>query len=205
MLVSGGLTSTVQVRVSGVGSSLLAASTALTENVCWVSASPVYDAGEVQPVNGAASSEHWNVAPCSFDVNENWAAVAAVGPLGPAVIVVSGALLSIVQERTAGALVPVTPSGTSSPSATTANVCGPAGSGPATSTGDVHGDRTAPSSEHQYLEAPTAENANEADVSAVEGGGPAVTEGAGACVGATGPNGAASVACTLPGAGLAVL
>ena len=73
-------------------------------------------------------------------------------------IVVSGGPLSTVQARTPAPLVPVTPSGTSSPSATTANVCAPAASGPGTSTGDVHGVRGAPSSEHQYRDAPTAEN-----------------------------------------------
>ena len=47
MVVSGRLP-TVNVQVAGVGSALLAASTAYTENVYEPSASPVYVLGEVQ-------------------------------------------------------------------------------------------------------------------------------------------------------------
>ena len=63
--MSGGVTSTVHVRESGVGSSFLAPSTAVTANVCDASVSPENEAGEVHRANGAPSSEHRNVPPGS--------------------------------------------------------------------------------------------------------------------------------------------
>jgi hypothetical protein len=56
----------------------------------------------VQSLNEAPSSEHWNVEPGSLDEKANVALVLVVVPLGPDVIVVSGAVVSIVQLRLAG-------------------------------------------------------------------------------------------------------
>ena len=67
IVVSGVVGMTVHDRESGVGSWFPAASTARTENVCPVGASPEYDLGLVQAANAAPSSEHWNVAPGSSE------------------------------------------------------------------------------------------------------------------------------------------
>src|SRR6186997_614101 len=117
-------------------------------------------------------------------------------------IVVSGGAVSTTQVLTVGALVPVTPDAGASPSATTAKVCVPCGSGPGTTTGDVHGVRSAPSSEHQYRVAPVAEKPRVAEVAGVAGGGPWENETAGGCVDCNSARRAASWAWTLPGGGL---
>ena len=64
-VVSGGIVSTVNVRVAGVGSTLPAASRARTANVYSPSASAPRLCGDVHAANAAASSRHSNVAPAS--------------------------------------------------------------------------------------------------------------------------------------------
>ncbi len=201
--VSGGVTSTVQVRWAGAGSTFPAGSTARTETVCWASVRPVKVAGEEHGANGAPSSEHANVPPDSFDENENTAVVDDVGPVGPASIDVSGGVVSTTHVLTAGAEVPATPLATSLPSATTVNAWGPSASGPGTTTGEAHGARSAPSSEHQVRDAPFDVNDRVAPVCWVAGGGPPVNETAGGWVEAIRPRRWASTAWVLPGAGLA--
>jgi hypothetical protein len=94
--VSGGVVSTVQVKLAGVGSTLPAASVAVTWKVCDPGARPVYGCGLVH-VALAPSSEQLKVEPGFVAVNEKLALVALVGFAGPPVIVVSGALVSITQ------------------------------------------------------------------------------------------------------------
>ena len=62
----------------------------------------MYSCGLVHAVKAPASSLHSNVEPGSFDSNANVAVVSFVGSVGPDVIVVSGALVSIVQLCVAG-------------------------------------------------------------------------------------------------------
>src|SRR6266516_7956837 len=52
--------------------------------------------GEVQAVNEAASSLHWNVEPASVELKANVADVEETVPDGPEVIVVSGGTVSTV-------------------------------------------------------------------------------------------------------------
>jgi hypothetical protein len=65
----------------------------------------VYACGDVHtayvPGPAGVSSLHWNVAPGS-EVNVNDGAVLFVVPVGPPVIVVSGAAVSIANDREAG-------------------------------------------------------------------------------------------------------
>ena len=72
------------------------------------------------------SSRHSNVAPCgAVEANENTAEPAGVCPLGPAVIDVSGAIVSTVKDSVAG--------GATAPAmsvARTQNVYRPSASGP---------------------------------------------------------------------------
>jgi hypothetical protein len=84
----------VNVWVAGVGSGLPAASVATTSNVCEPSASVPRSRGDVHAANGPPSSRHWKVEPASFDENRNG--------LGPASIVVSGGVVSIVKVTVAG-------------------------------------------------------------------------------------------------------
>jgi hypothetical protein len=100
--VSGGVVSTVHVRVSGVGSALPAASVARTANVCEPSASPVEAFGEVQDVNAAPSMLQAKLAPGSELVNENDAFADGERAGGWSVMVVSGAAVSTVNDRVAG-------------------------------------------------------------------------------------------------------
>ncbi len=72
-------------------------------------------------MNAAVSRRHSNVAPGSVLVNAKDADVELVGPVGPLVIVVSGAAVSTVNVRVAG-------DGSTLPAvsiARTANVCSP--------------------------------------------------------------------------------
>ena len=48
------------------------------------------------------SRRHWNVEPASVAVNVNDGAVAFVTPVGPPVMLVSGAVVSTVNDRVAG-------------------------------------------------------------------------------------------------------
>jgi hypothetical protein len=107
IVVSGAVVSIVHVRLAGLGSTLPAASVALTWKVWLVAARPVYVRPLVQEVNVAVSSAHWKVEPDSVDVNVNVAPVAFVGFVGLPVIVVSGACVSIIHVQVvAGPVLP---------------------------------------------------------------------------------------------------
>src|SRR5881227_3241703 len=81
----------VHERVAGVASVLPTASRARTENTCEPSASPAYDLGELHAAQVTLSSEHSNAAD-SLAVKVNVAELDDTVPVGPPVIVVSGAL-----------------------------------------------------------------------------------------------------------------
>ena len=100
MVVSGGAVSTVHVKLAGVGSTFVAASTARTWNVCDPSARPVYVCGLVQGAKPAPSRAQSNVAPTSLEVNVNVAEVEFVGFVG-----VDGVLLSLPPPQAAAAMV----------------------------------------------------------------------------------------------------
>ena len=96
--------STVQVAVAGVGSTLPAASVALTEKVCAPSVRPVSPSGELQDANDPLSSLHANVAAPSAEVKAtDWVDDELVAGIAVA-IVVSGAVVSTVKARLAAAL-----------------------------------------------------------------------------------------------------
>jgi hypothetical protein len=92
--VSGATVSTVNVRVAGVPSAFPAASVARTEKVCDPLPSDAAVTGEEQAAKSAPSSAHANVELLSLEMNANVAVVSLVAPLGPDVIVVSGAVVS---------------------------------------------------------------------------------------------------------------
>ena len=112
IVVSGAAVSTVNARVAGDASVLPAASVARTrERVRPVRERPEAF-GELQVVNvpvaaPGPSSLHSNVESISVDVNENDCAATFVVPIGPAVIVVSGAAVSTVNVRVAATVVGV--------------------------------------------------------------------------------------------------
>ena len=72
-------------------------------------------------VNAPLPTRHSNVAVPSLDENVNTGGLTFVGPLGPELIVVSGATVSTVQPRVAGEA-SVLPAASR---ARTANVCAP--------------------------------------------------------------------------------
>jgi hypothetical protein len=74
IVVSGGVRSTVHVKLAGVGSTLPTVSVATTENVCEPAANPAYAFGLLQTASAAPSRLHWNVA-ASVAVNEKLAPV----------------------------------------------------------------------------------------------------------------------------------
>ena len=96
-VVSGAVVSTVQVRLAGVGSVLPAGSVARTVNVWEPSANPVYVLGEVQAVSDPPSSVQPNVEPVWLALKANVAVSEVAVPVGPASMVVSGAVLSTVR------------------------------------------------------------------------------------------------------------
>ena len=63
--------------------------------------------GEVQEANAAASTRHWKVEPASVAVNENVGVLSLVGPEGPAVMVVSGGVVSTVAGVTVTGATPL--------------------------------------------------------------------------------------------------
>ena len=93
--------STVNVRMAGVWSVLPAASVARTLKVWAPSVRPVRVCSEVQAAQLPWSSWHWNVAPASLE-KRNAAVVVVIVPVGPASIVVWGAVVSTVNVRVAG-------------------------------------------------------------------------------------------------------
>jgi hypothetical protein len=101
IVVSGAVVSTVQLRDAGEASTLPALSTAATVKVCVPSASPESVTEPGLQLSDAPSSVHWNV-PASVDVYANVAPVEVVVPDGPELIVVSGAVRSIVHVFEAG-------------------------------------------------------------------------------------------------------
>src|ERR1043166_1926646 len=102
IITDGGVASTVQLLVAGVGSTRPEVSRARTAKLC--APSPRVNArGEVQAANAAPSSEHCSVAVGSGEWNANVTSAAVVEPAaGPEVITVSGAVESTVQLSIAG-------------------------------------------------------------------------------------------------------
>ena len=107
IVVSGAAVETVKLRVAAVASVLPAASRARTLNVYVPSASGPTARGDVQAtyvptVEPGPSRRHSNVELGSVLVNSNDGDALLVVPVGPAVIVVSGATVSTVNARDAG-------------------------------------------------------------------------------------------------------
>src|SRR5918992_3094833 len=147
--VCGGVVSascTVQVWASGSGSTLPAASIALTPKVCSPAARPVYSLGELQPAYAPPSSEHSKVTFCSPEANRKVADVLWVVAAGLSMMSEPGGVVSTDQLCTAGdrSVLPA------ASMARTRNSCGAAVS-PEYCLGDVHGLYGAPSSEHSKV------------------------------------------------------
>ena len=106
IVVFGAVMSIVNVCEAGVGSTLPAASMARTSNVCVPAASVAGVKGTCRPRSAAVSMRHWNVEPASVEVNAKVGVVSLVGS-GPAVIVVSGAMVSTVHVCARGRRVDV--------------------------------------------------------------------------------------------------
>ncbi len=107
IVVSGAVVSTVNDRVAGAASTLPAVSFARTENVYAPSASGRAPAATCRPrrcpvAAPGPSSLHSNVAPGLAAENVNDGDAPFVGPDGPVLIVVSGAIVSTVNVRVAG-------------------------------------------------------------------------------------------------------
>ena len=102
MVVLGGVVSTTQERVAGVGSTLPAASMALTPNVCELSLRLEYARGDVQAEYATPSRLHSNVDPASLEEKLTLAEVEFVAAGGADVIVVSGGTSSTTHAWLAG-------------------------------------------------------------------------------------------------------
>ncbi len=102
MLVCGGSVSTVKVREAGEGSVLPAGSTARTSSVWRPSSSRPVVNGEVQDAKAPSSTRHSKPEPGSSAAISKVGVASAVGPPGPAVIVVSGGSASTVKVRVGG-------------------------------------------------------------------------------------------------------
>ena len=100
--VFGAVRSTVQACVAGVASTLPAASSARTSNVCAASVSPVYDWGLEQFAKAPPSSRHSKPGPASDAVNEKLAPVEFDAAGGEEVIVVFAGVRSTVKVNDAG-------------------------------------------------------------------------------------------------------
>ena len=94
MRVSGGIVSTVKLRVAGVGSTLLAASIARIETLCAPCPSELYVLGLVHECAVPPSIAHVKLDPSSEEANLKVALAVAINPDGPAVIVVCGGVVS---------------------------------------------------------------------------------------------------------------
>jgi hypothetical protein len=147
IVVFGALVSTVIDRLAGAPSTWPSPSTARTRNVCAPDESVEVVNGDGQFVNAPVSTEHWNVDGVSLDVNANVGVESFVGPLGPEVIVVSGAVVSAVNARVAG-VGSVFPAGSV---ARTENVYGPSRSAAGVN-GDAQAVYVLPSSEQANVE-----------------------------------------------------
>ena len=170
IVVSGGVVSTVNDRLAGVGSVLPAASVARTSKVCAPSASTAVVNGVLHEPQAPPSTRHSNVEPVSVAVNENVGVLSVVVPVGPAVIVVSGGVVSTVNDRLAGV-------GSVLPAASvarTSNVCAPSAS-TAVVNGVLHEPQAPPSTRHSNVEpVSVAVNENVGVLSVVVPVGPAV-------------------------------
>ena len=100
IVVSGGVVSawvavpTVNDRVAGDASVFAAASVARTETECAPSARVPVVHGLVHVAHVPESTRHWKVDPLSLAVNAKVGVLSLVVPVGPDVIVVSGAVVS---------------------------------------------------------------------------------------------------------------
>ncbi len=142
---SGGTTWTVNVRVAGVGSTLRAASMARTWKVWLPSASVWVTYGEEHGAKAPSSTRHSYVTPAPPE-NSKAGVGSSVVPVGPEVIVVSGAIVSTVNVRAAGV-------GSTLPaasSARTSSVCRPSARAEATC-GDEQAANVPPSRRHWKL------------------------------------------------------
>src|SRR5690348_3390401 len=85
IIVSGGVRSTVHVRVAGDGSAVPTLLRTRTWNVCWASVRLLNVAGELHGRNTGESSVHSNVAPgpAFGESNVNVAVWLALAPIGP--------------------------------------------------------------------------------------------------------------------------
>ena len=99
MIVSGAVVSTVNVARAGVASTRAPGPTARTASVCAPSASPVSRSGLAHAVNGAESSEHWNVAPAAGDAKANSASARLSSASGTAVSCVSNGAAADADRR----------------------------------------------------------------------------------------------------------
>ena len=91
---SGGAGKRVHWRVAGLASVLPLPSVARTLSVWSPTAMPLNVAGEPQAPQAPASSLHWKVEPASVAVNSSVAVGRSLLAAGPAVIVVSGGVVS---------------------------------------------------------------------------------------------------------------
>ena len=129
--------------MAGVGSVFPAASVARTLNAWVPGARSETVCGEAHAAYAPPSNRHWNVPPVSVETKANVAWVPATVPLGPEVIVVSGAAVSTVHAREAG-VGSVLPARST---ARTSKVWLPSPS-PDTVAGDVQAAKAAPSRRH---------------------------------------------------------
>jgi hypothetical protein len=102
MVVSGGIVSTVKLRLDAVWSMIPTWSIALTSKVCGPSLSTPVVSGDVHDVNAAVSTRQANVETDSDDVKLKVGVASVVSPAGPTVIVVSGGVRSMMMLRVAG-------------------------------------------------------------------------------------------------------
>ena len=109
IVVSGGVVSTENVRLAGVGSGFPAESFARTSNVWLPSVSVEVVKGLVHGPHAPASTRHSNDAPPTDAVNSNVGVLSVVVPVGPAVIVVSTVGALTVMGATPLAPMTVTP------------------------------------------------------------------------------------------------
>ncbi len=120
----------------------------------------------LQVAKAAASTRHWNVD-VSLPENANVGVESFVGPDGPAPIVVSGAVVSTVNECLSG-VESVLPS---SSVASTSNVWGPSPSVAAVN-GELHDAKAPASTRHWNVDVSLAEKVKVGVVSFVNAGGP---------------------------------
>src|SRR5215210_4782748 len=99
----GAVVSTLKLRVAEVAW-LPAASVARTSNECGPAPSAEVVCGELQPEKPPPSTEHWNVAPASFEEKPKVGVGSFVGPFGPESIEMLGAVVSTLTLRVAAAL-----------------------------------------------------------------------------------------------------